>query len=229
MKTQESDSNSSPLIYKIGIAVLVLGTAILFSACGKNDLAKIQAFTTNENLPIQEASDFQTMYTDSGEIRYTLNAPKLLRFENDGQSYIEFPEGVKIVKYNDQKKIISSLKADYAKQFVKDSRWEAKNNVVVTNIEGDSLKTEHLTWDEKAEKIFTEEYVKIIRQDQVITGIGLTSDQDMMNWKIKNPKGILYVTVNNNQNKAAVPEPDSTPQEKTIPKLEDTGKAIQFK
>jgi len=143
MKIQESDSKSLRLINKIGIAVLVLGTAILFYACGKNDIAKIQAFTSEDNLPIQEATNFETLVSDSGQIRYNLKAPKLLRFENDGQGFYEFPEGVNIVKYNDQKQIVSSLRADYAKQFIKEDRWEAKNNVVVTNIQGDSLKTEH--------------------------------------------------------------------------------------
>lgn len=229
MKVQEFDSDIVHKIKKIRIAVLILGAAILLYACGKNDIAKIQAFSSDENLPVQEATDFETMFTDSGQIRYTLHAPKLLRFENDGQSFVEFPEGVKIVKYNEQKNIISSLQADYAKQFIEDDRWEAKNNVVVTNIQGDSLKTEHLIWNEKAEEIHTEEYVKIIRDDQIITGIGLTSDQDMLNWKIKNPKGILYVTVNNNANQAVDSLTEIKPEETGIPKLEETNKAVQFK
>ena len=231
MKIQESDSNSLQLINKIGIAVLILGTAILFYACGKNDIAKIQAFNTEENLPIQEATNFETLVSDSGQIRYNLQAPKLLRFDNDGQGFYEFPEGVKILKYNDQKQIVSSLRADYAKQFIKEDRWEAKNNVVVTNIQGDTLKTEHLIWDEKAKEIHTEEYVKIIRDDQIITGIGLTSDMDMLNWKIKKPKGILYVAVNNKENKPVDNDtiPKTNPEEKVIPKLEDSNKAIKFK
>lgn len=230
MKIQKSDSNILQLIHKLSIAVLVLGTAILFFACSKNDIAKIQAFNTEENLPIQEATNWETFSTDSGQVRYSLKAPKLLRYDNEGQNYFEFPEGVKIVKYNDQKKIVSSLRADYAKQFVKEDRWEAKNNVVVTNIDGDSLKTEHLIWDEKDKKIYTEEYVKVIREDQIITGIGLTSDLDMLNWKIKNPKGILYVTVNNKEDQPTdtVPE-QAAPEEKAIPKLEETNKAVQFK
>lgn len=230
MKIQKSDFNILHFFFKNGIAVLILGAAILFSACGKNDIAKIQAFTPEENLPIQEATDFETLVTDSGQIRYNLKAPKLLRYENDGQSFTEFPEGVQIVKYNDQKQIISSLRADYAKQFIKEDRWEAKNNVVVTNIQGDSLKTEHLIWDEKAKEIYTEEYVKIIRDDQIITGIGLTSDQDMLNWKIKNPKGILYVTVNNKENQPAdTTRPETKPEETVVPKFEKTNKAVKFK
>ncbi|WP_277345454.1 LPS export ABC transporter periplasmic protein LptC [Maribellus sediminis] len=231
MKIQKLDSKILHRIKQISIAVLFMGAAILFYACESNNLAEIKAFSAPENLPIQEATNFQTTYTDSGKIRYTLKTPKLLRFETDGVSYTEFPQGVEIVKYDAQQKIVSSIRADYAKEFVKEAKWEAKNNVVVTNLDGDSLLTEHLIWEEKNEKIYTEEFVKIIREDQIITGVGLTSDQNMENWKIKNVKGILYVTVNKEPKTTQENQPlqIAQPERPDIPKPQDTDKAIQFK
>ena len=70
--------------------------------------------------------------------------------------------------------------------------------MIATNIKGDTLKTEHLIWDEKTERIYTEEYVKIIRANQIITGIGFQSDQSLENWRIKNPRGTIYIDVENN-------------------------------
>ncbi len=197
MKTQKFASKILQLIKLTRIAVPVLGTAILFFACQKNDIDKIKAFSSPENLPILEATNFETISTDSGTVRFSLKAPKLLRFENDGKTFHEFPEGLLLIKYDENHKITSSIEADYAKEFIKEEKWEAKNNVIVTNEKGDSLKTEHLIWDEKNETIFTEEYVKIISADKIITGTGLTSDQNMQNWKIKNPKGVIYVEVDN--------------------------------
>ncbi|WP_319479671.1 LPS export ABC transporter periplasmic protein LptC [uncultured Draconibacterium sp.] len=179
------------------IAVPVLGTAMLFFACKKNDIDKIKAFSSPENLPIIEATNFETLSTDSGTVRFLLKAPRLLRFENEGKTFHEFPEGLLLIKYDENHKITSSIKADYAKEFIKEEKWEAKNNVIVINEKGDSLKTEHLIWDEKHETIFTEEYVKIISADKIITGTGLTSDQNMQNWRITNPKGVIYVAVDN--------------------------------
>lgn len=199
MRPQKSDSKIFRFIKNSCIAVLLAGTAILFFAC-ENDIDKIKAFTSPEDLPVLEAENFETLFTDSGQMRFTLKAPKLLRYENDGEAYIEFPEGMELVKYDSKKQIVSSITADYAKQFVKEEKWEAKNNVVATNAQGDSLKTEHLIWDEKNERIYTDEFVKIIRTDQIITGVGFTSDQNMQNWKIKNPKGTIYVTVDNEKN-----------------------------
>jgi len=162
-----------------------------------------------DNLPVVEAKNFETLFTDSGEVRFFLKTPKLLRFETEGDPYIEFPEGIELIKYDENKNIVSSITANYAKQFVEEKKWEAKNNVVATNFKGDTLKTEHLIWDEKAEKIYTEEYVKIIRENQIITGIGFQSDQSLENWRIKNPKGTIYVDVEAGRGNDTIPaEPE---------------------
>ncbi len=212
MKQQLLDSKIIRLIKRYCVAVLVSGAAMLFYGC-ENNIEQIKTFYTTENLPVLEATNFETLLTDSGQVRYFVKAPKLLQFQDEGRNYREFPEGVELVEYDEHKRIISSITADYAKQFVAEDKWEAKNNVVATNAQGDTLKTEHLIWEEKKEIIYTEEFVKIIRADQIITGIGFTSDQKLQNWKIKNPKGTIYVSVNNetqqNDTIIAIPEENS--------------------
>ena len=120
-----------------------------------------------------------------------MKTPKLLQFENEGKVFYEFPEGMELIKYDENKQIISSITSDYAKRFLSENKWEAKNNVIATNANGDTLKTEHLIWDEQEERIYTDEFVKIIRTDQVITGIGFESDQALANWRIRQPKGTI--------------------------------------
>ncbi len=225
MKLQQLDSKIFRYIKLFGIAALVTGAAILFYGC-ENNLEQIKAFYSTENLPILEAKNFETLVTDSGEVRYFLKAPKLLQFEDEGRNYIEFPEGMELIKFDENKNIISSITADYAKQFVSEDKWEAKNNVVATNAQGDTLKTEHLIWEEKKEIIYTEEFVKIIRTDQIITGIGFTSDQKLQNWKIKNPKGTIYVSVNNEKQQTDMTEPQ--PNENTNMETPQKGQ-LQFK
>jgi len=207
MKLQQLDSKIFRHIRLFGIAALFTGAAILFYGC-ENNIEQIKAFYSTENLPILEAKNFETLVTDSGEIRYFLKAPKLLQFEDEGRNYIEFPEGMELIKFDEYKNIISSITADYAKQFVAEDKWEAKNNVIATNAKGDTLKTEHLIWEEKKEIIYTEEFVKIIRADQIITGIGFTSDQKLQNWKIKNPKGTIYVSVNKDKQQTDLEDPN---------------------
>lgn len=226
MKTQKLDSKIFQLIKNIRIAVLVMGAAIFFYAC-TDDIVKIKAFSTSENLPTQEAINFETLTTDSGVIRNSMKAPLLLQFQDpDGQTYIEFPKGIEILKYDAEKNIISSLKADYAKQVLKENKWEAKNNVVVTNAKGDSLKTEHLIWEEKNKKIYTEEFVQIIRDNQTITGMGMTSDQDMQEWQLKNPKGSIFVGIDK---KEKVEQPSNNIAKPTDKQKPERKKTLQFK
>jgi LPS export ABC transporter protein LptC len=209
MKLQQSGSKTFQNIKKICVAALVSGAAILFYGC-ENDIEQIKAFYSLENLPILEAKNFETLVTDSGVVRYMLKAPKLLQFEDEGENYVEFPEGMELIKYDDKKIIISSITADYAKQYLAEDKWEAKNNVIATNAQGDTLKTEHLIWEEKKEIIYTEEFVRIIRADQIISGIGFTSDQKLQNWKIKNPKGTIFVSIKENEKQPALSEPKPT-------------------
>lgn len=214
MKLQLSGFKTGKYIKRLGIAALFTGAAILFYSC-ENNIEQIKAFYSTENLPILEATNFETLFTDSGKISYSLKAPKLLRFEDEGRNYIEFPEGMQLVKFDNNKNIISSITANYARQFVADDKWEAKNNVVATNAQGDTLKTEHMIWEEKKEIIYTDDFVKIIRTDQIITGVGFTSDQNLQNWKIKNPKGTIYVSVSKDDQQTYFPNqsPENNPDE----------------
>ncbi|MCK3682510.1 LPS export ABC transporter periplasmic protein LptC [Maribellus sp. YY47] len=229
MKQQKSDSNFYLLLKRYCIAVLLVGTAILFYACEDNEISKIKPIESTDNLPIMEATNFETLTTDSGQVRYFLKASKLLRFENEGKIYTEFPEGIELIKYDANKKITSSITANYAKQFLKEERWEAKNNVIVTNEKGDTLKTEHLILDEKKQKIETEEFVQIISKDKIINGIGLTSDLDMKDSKIWKVTGTMYVSANNTGSPSNQSLNNTTsPPAVEIPQ-QDSNRILQFK
>lgn len=181
------------------IAALFFGAAILFYGC-VNDIEKIKAFNPTEILPVLHAENFETTYSDSGMVRFFLKTPELKRYDNEGATFVEFPQGILLVKYNAEMEMVSSISARYAKQFEKEKRWEARNDVVAINSLGDTLKTEHLIWDEGDKRIYNEEFVQIIRPDQTITGVGFESDASLENWRIKNVRGEIFVRLNRDGN-----------------------------
>ncbi|MDX9882357.1 MAG: LPS export ABC transporter periplasmic protein LptC [Prolixibacteraceae bacterium] len=191
---QESNCIRKIFIRK-SIVTLFSGVTMLLFSC-ENDIQKIKEFADLQNQPSVVSEGFEMIYSDSTVIRYKLNTPKLVLQENTEIPYIEYPEGVHIEKYDVRMNITASIRSNYAKYYTKEERWEAKNNVVAVNASGDTLKTEQLLWDENKGKIYSDEFVKIIRADQIMTGIGLEANQDFSNWKIKNPKGTIYVEVN---------------------------------
>ena len=178
------------------IAALISGAAIIFFASCVNDIEKVKAFSPSEILPVVQAENFETTFSDSGIIRFYLKTPELKKYDTEGNPFTEFPKGVLLIQYDKQMKVASSITARYAKQFVREKKWEAKNDVIATNSQGDTLRTEHLIWDENTQKIYSEEFVKIIRPDQTFTGVGFEANQSLENWRIKKPKGNIKVQLN---------------------------------
>jgi len=172
---------------------IVLLTMILVSC--ENEIAKIKTVTNTEDLPAITAEGFEMLVSDSSVIRSKLQTPQLIKHDNEKDPYIEFPKGMKIVEYDAKMNVISSITAQYAKNFTGENRWEAKNNVVAVNLKGDTLKTEYLVWDTKKQKIYSDQFVKIISKDRIYTGIGFESNQDFSSYHIKNLKGNMYVNV----------------------------------
>jgi len=115
--------------------------------------------------------------------------------EEEEKPYTEFPKGVEIKRFGPNMQINSKITSNYAQYFEKEGKWIAKNNVLVVNQDGDSLKTEELIWEKETGKIYSDKFVKIIRKDQIINGIGFESDQNMANWEVKKVKGTLYLEV----------------------------------
>lgn len=181
-------------IWEVTFFSFIVLLTMLLGSC-ENEISKIKTVTSTEDLPAITAEGFEMLVSDSSVIRSKMQTPLLIKHDNEKDPYIEFPKGVKIVEYDAKMNVISSITAQYAKNFTGEDRWEAKNNVIAVNLKGDTLKTEYLVWDTKNKKIYSDQFVKIIQKDQVYTGIGFESNQDFTSYHIKNLKGNMYVNV----------------------------------
>ncbi|WP_318351325.1 LPS export ABC transporter periplasmic protein LptC [Aquipluma nitroreducens] len=181
-------------IWEVTFFSFIVLLTMLLGSC-ENEISKIKTVTSTEDLPAITAEGFEMLVSDSSIIRSKMQTPLLIKHDNEKDPYIEFPKGVKIVEYDAKMNVISSITAQYAKNFTGEDRWEAKNNVIAVNLKGDTLKTEYLVWDTKNKKIYSDQFVKIIQKDQVYTGIGFESNQDFTSYHIKNLKGNMYVNV----------------------------------
>ncbi len=180
------------LIRKFNVLFLFMLSVFMLVSC-ENEITKIKTLTSTEVLPSITANGYEMLFSDSSVIRFKMQTIELIRHDVEKEPYTEFPKGVKIEKYDANMNIVSSITSNYAKLFDADERWEAKNNVIAVNLTGDTLKTEYLVWDTKKQKIYSDQFVKFIRKDKTITGIGFESNQDFTEYKIKDIKGILYV------------------------------------
>ena len=127
---------------------------------------------TGENLEL--------VYSDSARIKYRVLAPEYIKVNREKEKYEEFPKGIHVLSYDPAGKMIGSIKAKYAKKLEDEMLWEARNEVVIINAEGKKLETELLYWDMKKELIYSDRYVKLSADGQIIEGNnGFHSDQNL--------------------------------------------------
>lgn len=153
-----------------------------------------QEVLKNAHLPAVDAQNFETFYSDSGVVKYHLQTPRLLIYDDPKSPYKDFPDGFTFQKYDLNRKIISQMSGNHGKYFDLEKRWEANGNVVLVNIQGDTLRSEELKYNETQDLISSDQFVSIKKGDQYITGAGgFKSDSQMSKWYFYKNKGHLFV------------------------------------
>jgi LPS export ABC transporter protein LptC len=102
----------------------------------------------------------------------------------------EFPKGIYLEFFDETGALSSTLRANHAYYFKNDDQWRARGKVEVVNLaKNEQLNTEELFWRPTKEEIYTESFVTIRMQNEVIYGEGLEAKQDMSSYTIKKPQG----------------------------------------
>lgn len=186
-----------------GIAIL-LGVAMLVSC--KPDIKAVEAITREDNQPLETAKDIKIYYSTFGRLQMILEAPSMLRFVGDNP-YMELPDGFLMVFYDSLNNETSRISARYAIRYEQTQMIEARNDVVVENInKQEKMNTEELIWDQARQLIYTEKFVKVSTQEEVLYGEGFESDEGFTDWYIKNTKGEFYIETEDTQPQQAEPE-----------------------
>ena len=174
----------------ISRSIIVLGIMMLF-ACS-NDMETVSVISEEENMPVDKAKDVDITYTDSGKVKMRLSTKLMETYEAE-EPYIEMPKGINVKFFDSKGNVKSTLSANYAISYEKSQIMEARNDVVVVNAEDEKLNTEHLIWNQKKNKIISDEFVKITTEDKILFGEGLEADEQMDNYTILNPTGTIYL------------------------------------
>jgi LPS export ABC transporter protein LptC len=172
------------------IAIL-LGLAMFFSC--SPDLEKIETITRKDNLPVEVAENLRILYSSHARIQMIMEAPRMERYEGE-EPYMELPEGFVMTFFDDHMNETSRISANYAIQYEKDDLIDARNDVVVENMETrEKLNTEQLIWDRKNELIYSDKFVKVTSEEDVLYGQGFESDERFTSWVIKDIWGSFSV------------------------------------
>jgi LPS export ABC transporter protein LptC len=145
-------------------------------------------------LPSATSRNHETVYTDSGKIQVVMTAPLIEKYDNADPPYFEFRSGLMIFFHDGNREPVARVSAKYAKYIESKTLWELKDSVVVINETHDKLETELLFFDEKKELIYTDRFVKITNDDQIVMGTGFESDPRLERRKIRNVSATIYLT-----------------------------------
>ncbi len=176
-----------------GSIFLLLAVVFFASACQSNEPEEIKAVVDEENHPSLSVKDLETTVTDSGRVKYRFLTPEMNQYDNRSEPYTEFPEGLHLIVYNDSGEVEAHIKSRYAIYHEKEELWELQNDVEAVNFKNEVINTEQLFWDTNKKEVYSDEFIKITTDEEILTGYGFESDEKFENYTIKNISGIVAV------------------------------------
>ena len=172
--------------YIIFLFLFVLG-------CEVDEVKKIGQ--SRQGMPDAESWDAKITLTNEGVKRAVIRAGHLEKYNE--KKYIRLDDNVDADFFNENEVYTTNLKSKVAEIEEERDYLIAIGNVVVLSDSGVTLFTDTLSWDNVKEKVFTENKVVFItEQNDTLHGIGFESDVELNNWKILKPTGIFKVENN---------------------------------
>ena len=164
---------------------------ILFFSCddGSSTLKQINQFDEN---PVGIAYDIHMTYTDSAEVKAILTAPLNLDYTHLSFKYSEFPEGLKIIFYNNNNDE-NTVVADYGILYNQTKIVDLQGNVVLLSDDGSRLETSQMYWDSEKEWLFTEQPFTFKNIDYDMAAIRLDTNKEFSKFQTGNLTGTMSV------------------------------------
>jgi LPS export ABC transporter protein LptC len=170
------------------IRVLGLIMLLAFTAgCGGGETKEIIEYKG----PLSEIENVELFYSENDRVKVKMTADLMYEFENGDR---EFPKGVFMEFFDEFGTMEHTLRANHAFFFSKEDHWRGRGNVEVKNIaKANQLNTEELFWRRKDKKIFTEKFVTIRQEGDVLYGQGLIANEDLSEYTITKPSGDMEI------------------------------------
>jgi len=179
------------LRYKFFKKEFLLITVALFFSCdgGSPILKEINQFIEN---PVGIAYDIRMTYTDSAMVKAILTAPINMDYTHLSFKYSEFPEGLKIIFYNDNNEE-NTLVADYGILYNQTRIVDLQGNVVLLSNDGSRLETSQMYWDSEKEWLFTEQPFIFKSENEDIAATRLDTNKEFSKFQTGKLSGTILV------------------------------------
>jgi LPS export ABC transporter protein LptC len=154
--------------------------AIGLVGCGRQQA--IRPTMTGGEVPDQEVSDFVLTETDQGQPQWTLYARYAATFSARN---ITTAHGVRVDFFDGQGKQTSELTAREGDLNQLSHDMTARGNVVLQSTEGTRMSTQTMRFRNREQKIVSDDFVRVERAGDVLTGYGFESDPELHHFEFK--------------------------------------------
>ena len=131
--------------------------------------------------PSRVVDAFEVTETREGVLEWRLVSDKAEYFREESHTRLE---GVTLVFFNPDGSEKATLTSDRGRAEDVTGNLLAEGNVVVVTVEGDTLTTEELLYDNVADEIRGPGFVRIAKPDRVLTGEGYRSKPDLSSYEL---------------------------------------------
>ncbi|MEI6266267.1 MAG: LPS export ABC transporter periplasmic protein LptC [Sphingobacteriia bacterium] len=134
---------------------------------------------------IEEGKDIVSYLSVGGVMKAKLMAPLLLRYQGDSALKSEFPNSLYVEFYNDSAKVGTRLRAKYGRYLEQDRKVFLRDSVIIIRVNGDTLFTSELYWDQTLGRFYTDKFVEISQREprqKIYAQKGFTANQEFTDY-----------------------------------------------
>lgn len=180
--------NTTRVISIIQFAIILL----ILSSC-VNDLDSIKKISYKPTDPDERTTELNVIYSDSGYAKVEVYAA-LAETYSKPERVTKLKDGLKVIFFDDDGKIISVLTALYGEIREQNGTIMVKDSVQLMNFEKmQRLETEELHWNQKDSTIFTEKAVIVRTPEALFFGKGIRTKQDFSTYEFLKPEGKIKI------------------------------------
>lgn len=145
--------------------------------------------------PIVETTNVLTLFSDSARLKFRLQAPLEQKYD---QGDVWYRKGVRLTFYDRQGRAQNTLRGNVGHFDKAQNLYRVRGQVQVESaVKKQQVDTEELFYDQNKQRIYTDKFVRIETATEVLTGTGLTANQDFSRYTILHPTGTFLLKDDN--------------------------------
>lgn len=169
--------------------MIAFALILAMASCSEKHEHTAPAIREQDSVAVMTTYGVNTLVSDSGVIKYRIVAEEWEVNENKNPSRWTFNKGLLLTQFDLKKHVVGFIQCDTAVYYDKDRIWKLNGRVKILTAQGVHFYSNELSWDEQNHKIWSYSYSYLKAPDKELEGNWFTSDEQMMNYEIRQTRG----------------------------------------